>query len=83
MSAVTEKGHRLSAGTLRDMLATYKKNEDLILLGAYKSGADKRVDSAIAKIDEINGFLKQATDDKSDFANAVEHLKEMFPSSVN
>ncbi len=83
MSAVTDKGHRQSAGTLRDMLATYKKNEDLIVLGAYKQGADQRVDNAIAKIDEINTFLKQATDDKSNFAGSVEHLKKMFPPSAN
>ena len=83
MSAVTDKNHRESAGTLRDLLANYKKNEDLILLGAYNSGADKRVDSAIAKIDEINSFLKQATDAKSNLASSVEALRKMFPNNVN
>lgn len=83
MSAVTDKQHRLCAGTLRDMLATYKKNEDLILLGAYKAGADQRVDGAIAKIDEINGYLKQATDDKSSLVASVEQLKRMFSQDAN
>ena len=83
MSAVTDKGHRQSAGTVRDRLATYKKNEDLILLGAYKQGADQRVDSAIAKIEDINAFLRQATDEKSNFAGSVEHLKKMFPPNAN
>jgi flagellar protein export ATPase FliI len=83
MSAVTDKEHRLCAGTLRDMLAAYKKNEDLILLGAYKAGADQRVDNAIAKIDEINSYLKQATDDKSTFLAAVDQLKRMFPQGAN
>ena len=83
MSAVTDKPHRQSAGTLRDMLATYRKNEDLILLGAYKRGADQRVDMAISKIEEINGFLKQATDDKSNFQGSVDALKKMFPPSAN
>ena len=83
MSAVTDKPHRQSAGTLRDMLATYRKNEDLILLGAYKRGADQRVDLAISKIEEINGFLKQATDDKSNFQGSVDQLKKMFPPSAN
>ena len=58
-------------------------DEDLILLGAYKRGADQRVDMAIAKIEEINGFLKQATDDKSNFQGSVEQLKKMFPPSAN
>ena len=83
MSAVTDKVHREAAGGLRDALATYRKNEDLILLGAYKSGADRRVDQAISKIGDINGFLKQATDDKSNFQASVEQLKSMFPPSTN
>src|SRR4051794_2947492 len=82
MGAVTDVQHRQSAGGLRDSLATYKKNEDLILLGAYKSGADKRVDAAIAKNDDINGFLRQGTDEKSDFASSVEQLKKLFPWSA-
>ena len=83
MGAVTERNHREAAGTLRDMLATFRKNEDLILLGAYKAGADKRVDSAIAKMDEINAFLKQGTEDKSDLASSVKQLTGMFPSSAS
>ncbi len=83
MGAITDKAHQRSAGALRDALATYKKNEDLILLGAYKSGADIRVDNAIAKNSAINAFLKQATDDRSSFASSVEGLKGMFPPSEN
>jgi type III secretion system H+-transporting two-sector ATPase len=83
MSAVTDKPHRVSAGDLRDRLATYAKNEDLILLGAYKIGSDKRVDDAIAKMPEINAFLKQATDEKSNYAGAVDNLKKMFPATVS
>ncbi|HEX4486905.1 MAG TPA: type III secretion system ATPase SctN [Terriglobales bacterium] len=83
MSSVTDKSHRVSAGDLRDRMATYAKNEDLILLGAYKGGTDKRVDDAIAKMPEINAFLKQATDEKSDFAGAVDNLKKMFPANVS
>jgi FliI/YscN family ATPase len=83
MSAVTSKDHRKSAGELREAMAIYKKNEDLILLGAYKSGSDKRVDDALGKIDEINGFLKQATDDKSNFAGSLQQLKNIFPTGTN
>jgi flagellar protein export ATPase FliI len=82
MSAVTDKAHRQSAGMLRDTLATYRKNEDLILLGAYKAGADKRVDAAIARIDQVNAFLKQGTDEKSTFDGAVEQVRKMFPAGA-
>jgi flagellar protein export ATPase FliI len=83
MGAVTDKDHRKSAGALRDALATYKKNEDLIILGAYKTGTDKRVDNAISKISAIDSFLKQATDDKSNFAGSLESLKSIFPPGEN
>jgi flagellar biosynthesis/type III secretory pathway ATPase len=83
MSAVTDKPHRESAGTLRDTLATYRKNEDLILLGAYKSGTDERVDRAMEKIEDINHYLKQATDEKSNLAESVDQLKELFPPGAN
>jgi len=83
MSAVTDKPHRESAGTLRDTLATYRKNEDLILLGAYKTGTDERVDRAIGRIEEINSYLKQATDEKSNLAESVEQLRDMFPPGAN
>jgi type III secretion system H+-transporting two-sector ATPase len=83
MGAVTDKDHRKSAGALRDALATYKKNEDLIILGAYKAGADKRVDNAISKISAIDSFLKQATDDKSNFAGSLASLKSIFPPGEN
>ncbi len=83
MGAVTDKDHRKSAGALRDALATYKKNEDLIILGAYKTGTDKRVDNAISKISVIDSFLKQATDEKSNFAGSLESLKSIFPPGEN
>jgi flagellar biosynthesis/type III secretory pathway ATPase len=52
-------------------------------LGAYKSGTDERVDRAIARIEDINHYLKQATDEKSNLADSVQQLKNMFPSGAN
>ena len=36
-----------AAGALRESLAVYRDNEDLITIGAYQLGADARVDAAI------------------------------------
>lgn len=67
MSAVADKQHRQAAGKLRALMAAYEQKRDLILLGAYKSGSDPRTDEAIARIEAINGFLRQATDESSSF----------------
>ncbi len=74
MPDVTSKEHRTSAGKLRDVLATYKSNEDLINIGAYAQGSNSSVDYAISKIDEVNAFLKQAVDDPTDFETTVSQL---------
>jgi flagellar protein export ATPase FliI len=78
MSAVTSKEHRQVATRMREVMATYEKQKDLILLGAYQKGTDARVDYAIDKIDSINNFLKQATDEKASFEQTSTRLKEMF-----
>ncbi len=74
MTAVTGDAHRKSANRLRSLLATYEKQKDLILLGAYQRGSDRGVDEAIAAIDSIREFLKQGTHDEAPFAATVEQL---------
>jgi len=78
MRAVSGKEHLRAAGRMREAMAAYEKNRDLILLGAYQQGSDSRVDYAIEKNDEINDFLKQRTDEKSDFEATISRMSEMF-----
>lgn len=44
-------------------MATYNEAEDLINIGAYKSGSNRNIDYAIYKIDAVNKFLMQQTDE--------------------
>ena len=39
--------------------ATYEHNRDLITIGAYQRGSDPRIDDAIARWPQIEGFLRQ------------------------
>ena len=73
-----EKRHIDAANRLRQVLAAYKKNEDLILLGAYTSGTDPETDFAIEKIDECNAFLRQGLREQSSFEDSIEHLCGIF-----
>jgi flagellar biosynthesis/type III secretory pathway ATPase len=59
MEFVADKEHRQAAAHVREILATYEQNRDLIALGAYKSGSDPRIDRAIAKHEGITTFLRQ------------------------
>ena len=47
---------RAAAGRLREVLATYRRKEDLITIGAYQPGSDPRTDYAIRKVDELNAL---------------------------
>ena len=79
MSAVADKEHKKSAGKLKNVMATYHEAEDLINIGAYRKGSNKNIDFAISKIDEVNGYLLQATDEKFTFEDEIKRLEEMFP----
>ncbi len=54
-----------AAYEIRDLMATYKKSEDLINIGAYKRGSNPRIDTAIDRTDAINAFLKQRAEEPS------------------
>lgn len=78
MSQIVGKEHKGLAGKLKNVLATYNEAEDLINIGAYKSGSNPKIDHAIAKIDAVNDFLMQDVNDKFDYEQAVDMLRELF-----
>ena len=78
MNSIAKKEHKTSAGKLKNVLATYNDAEDLINIGAYKSGSNKNIDYAITKIDKVNDFLMQGTDEKFLFDDEIKMLGEIF-----
>ncbi|MCY6370389.1 flagellar protein export ATPase FliI [Clostridium ganghwense] len=78
MSEIAEDEHKKAASFARDLLATYNNSEDLINIGAYVKGSNKKIDMAIQYIDAINDYLKQGIKEHSDFQVSIENLKNMF-----
>lgn len=74
---ITSPEHQKAAGIIREILSTYKKNEDIITLGMYKKGTDPRIDYAIEKIDAVNSFLKQGVFEPDDLKNTVQKMIEL------
>ncbi|MBC7195973.1 MAG: FliI/YscN family ATPase, partial [Deferribacterales bacterium] len=68
------------AGKIRDLIASYNEAEDLINIGAYVRGSNKRIDEAISKIDKINQFLMQKIDEKWKYEDTINKLKEIVLS---
>lgn len=78
MSQIADKDHKMVAGKLKNVLATYNEAEDLINIGAYKSGSNRNIDYAINKIDEVNTFLMQDVEAKYNFDEIVNMLNSIF-----
>ena len=78
MSSIVDEEHLAASQKLREVVANYEKERDLILIGAYEEGTDPKVDYAIEKIEEVNQFLKQGIEDKIDLESAIEGLKGIF-----
>ncbi|WLQ14772.1 type III secretion system ATPase SctN [Hahella aquimaris] len=76
MTAITSPEHRQAAGKMRELMAKYVDVELLVKIGEYQRGSDPLADEAIAKIDRIRGFLKQATDEKCDFQATLNALAQ-------
>ncbi|GAA4424790.1 FliI/YscN family ATPase [Bremerella cremea] len=65
---------RTGALVIRDLMATYAENEDLINIGAYRQGANPRIDMAIRLKDEIDRFLRQRVDEQASVESAQQQL---------
>lgn len=78
MNSIVSDSHKVMAGKFKNVLATYSEAEDLINIGAYKKGANKNIDYAVNKIDEINEFLLQNTQDNHDFEEIIQQLEKIF-----
>jgi flagellum-specific ATP synthase len=81
MIDIVDDEHRRLAGKVVNLLATYKKAEDLINIGAYVHGSNPEIDYAITMIDRINRFLMQDINEKIDFQKSKAELRALFESS--
>ena len=78
MDDIISPNQRKHATKLKETLATYRKAEDLINIGAYVNGSNPKIDYAIEMIEKINSFLRQDVDDTTDFDNSTAQLAQLF-----
>lgn len=79
MPSVVSREHLDAAGRVRDLLATYADAEDLINIGAYKSGSNPHIDWAIKNLEPVRQFLMQAVDDPMNFEDTEKNLLSLAP----
>jgi flagellum-specific ATP synthase len=62
----------------RQVMATYADMEELIRLGAYRSGSSPEVDEAIALHEPLEGFLRQGKDERASLAEGYQQLAQIL-----
>ncbi len=77
MRNVVSAEHFRQSMFAREMLAVYKEAEDLINIGAYKSGSNPRIDQAIKLAAPIEHMLKQTVEESSSFEEAERMLMSL------
>jgi flagellum-specific ATP synthase len=59
MPNIVTPEHRMLATKFRQSYSLYRRNEDLITVGAYTAGNDVELDYAVEKFPQLKSFLKQ------------------------
>lgn len=77
MPAITTEEHRGRAAVVRKLMAAYEKARDLVNIGAYVAGSDPEIDTALAKLTDINSFLQQRQDDFTPFDVTCQQLTSL------
>lgn len=83
MIDIADEEQKQLASKIINILATHKKAEDLINIGAYVQGSNREIDYAITMIDRVNAFLKQNIDEKIDFNQTKEQMRALFAAAVH
>lgn len=78
MPDIAEPEHKAYAAKFVEVLATYKRLEDMINLGAYKEGSNPKVDNAIRMIDSLKAYLKQGMHERHDLAESIQSLRALL-----
>ena len=78
MIDIVDEQQRGMANNIQNILATYKKAEDLINIGAYVKGSNPDIDYAVGMIDRVNDFLRQNIHEKIDLTKTRKQMDNLF-----
>ena len=78
MNDIVTEEQMASRNRLLSLMATYRKAEDLINIGAYVEGKNPRIDEAIRRMPAIDAFLCQKVNEKAGFPESLNQLQSLF-----
>ncbi len=78
MRNVVSSEHLKLARAMRENIAIYREAEDLINIGAYRSGANPKIDHAIDLHEAIDIYLKQDVDEQSSIDQCMHYMQSII-----
>jgi flagellum-specific ATP synthase len=66
------------AGKIIEVLAEYERAEDLINIGAYVSGSNKKIDYAISMMEKVKLFLTQKSGERATLEETINSMRILF-----
>jgi flagellum-specific ATP synthase len=78
MVEIVDEEHKRLASRLRDIMSVYEKNSDLVSIGAYKAGTNRKLDFALTKIDAINQFLMQGVNEAFSYEETLDRMEAIL-----
>jgi flagellum-specific ATP synthase len=78
MTDITDPEHQKLAREFRALVASYESNRDLVLMGAYRAGADPVIDRAIVMHEALTAFLCQMGGEVISLDDSVAMLTQLL-----
>lgn len=78
MNSIVSSEHKQLASEMRDLMATYEQNADMISIGAYKMGNNPAIDRSIEKMPDIDGFLQQGVGESFEYDEILELMQQVL-----
>lgn len=77
MLQITPKEQQADARLVKESFATYRANQDLISVGAYRPGADAAIDRAIQSQGMIRNFINQPVSERVGIVDGINELSQL------
>jgi flagellum-specific ATP synthase len=78
MKDIVSKDQIEYSSRIIEILSEYERAEDLINIGAYIQGNNKKIDYAMSMIDRVRTFLAQNADEKVTLEETLNSMKILF-----
>ena len=78
MNRLVDEQHARHSARIREILAVYAEQEDLINIGAYQPGSNPKIDTALKYIEPVNHFLRQDLTEQATMEQTRKQMKKLF-----